>query len=244
MKKTLTIIISLVTTLNYAQLKDCSQCDTVQYTPVDIANNSIYELNVLRNEIYARHQYVFENERLRLYFRKKPWYKPNYSNPAKVTLNKTEEYNITLFKTRQAEIEAERKVLFKELKTLKSALNTKDLQTAKSFVAKEVKALEDLNSLTELKEILNAIDLEDVNWYKDKALYQVKIDNGFIVRETHLYIEGSKVTLSTADQQHSSIMDEPFAYGSDYHSEDEFNSWWIFSFDGKKLTLKERQMAG
>jgi hypothetical protein len=45
-------------------------------TADDLAGKSPWELKVMRNEIYARHGYIFKNTELRDYFEKQSWYKP------------------------------------------------------------------------------------------------------------------------------------------------------------------------
>ena len=48
----------------------------------DLAGKSKWELDILRNEIYAAHGRAFERSDLRQYFRRQPWYRedPNYSD--------------------------------------------------------------------------------------------------------------------------------------------------------------------
>lgn len=43
----------------------------------DLYNLSRYEIDTARNEIYARHGYIFKNESYAAYFTGKPWYKKN-----------------------------------------------------------------------------------------------------------------------------------------------------------------------
>jgi len=52
-------------------------------------------LQIARNEIYARHGWVFTNMDLQLYFNQKEWYVPLYDN-ASITLNWIEEANVEL----------------------------------------------------------------------------------------------------------------------------------------------------
>lgn len=42
----------------------------------DIAGKSAWELNIMRNEIYARHGYIFKDPELRRYFESQSWYRP------------------------------------------------------------------------------------------------------------------------------------------------------------------------
>ncbi len=58
---------------------------------------SLPELNLARNEIYARHGYPFQSRALRDYFARKPWYRrdPGATNPR---LSQLEEQNVWLIK--------------------------------------------------------------------------------------------------------------------------------------------------
>jgi hypothetical protein len=51
----------------------------------------------MRNEIYARHGYVFNSADLKAYFSKQPWYKPLNNNSA-VKLTPIENLNVELIK--------------------------------------------------------------------------------------------------------------------------------------------------
>jgi len=45
-------------------------------TEADVENLNAEELEVMRNEIYARHGYSFKNKKMRYYFEEKDWYMP------------------------------------------------------------------------------------------------------------------------------------------------------------------------
>ncbi|WP_378174835.1 YARHG domain-containing protein [Aquimarina sp. SS2-1] len=245
MKKLLLLFLLVVTTQIKAQLEDCAACDTITYTTKDIAKNSLYDLQLLRNEIFARHQYVFKDERLLEYFQDYQWYQPDYNNPPEIILNDIENSNIALFKKGEERIKKQREKLFSELKELKRVLKQNDTITINLFFDDGLSdGANKTGAIKELNDILTTINLKDVNWYKDTALYKVSVDNGFLVRITDLRINGGEVILSTGDIQHSEIMTEPFQYGSSYYSEDEYNSTWIFKFDGEKLRLVEHMVAG
>lgn len=58
------------------------------------------ELSYIRNEIFARHGYVFKKEKYRNYFNSMPWYVPNYNLGSSTNyLNSVEKYNIDLIKS-------------------------------------------------------------------------------------------------------------------------------------------------
>ena len=75
-------------------LKDSSK---VYLTDNDLKNLSKDELALARNEIYARHGYVFNEERFKNYFVSKSWYAPNSSyDGTDSTLNEYEIANYRL----------------------------------------------------------------------------------------------------------------------------------------------------
>ncbi|MFD4707944.1 YARHG domain-containing protein [Gottfriedia sp. NPDC058432] len=58
------------------------------------------ELSYARNEIYARHGYIFKTVKMRNYFLAKTWYSPNVNYNG--TLSQIETYNVKLIKDREA----------------------------------------------------------------------------------------------------------------------------------------------
>ena len=61
----------------------------------DLCGMSKWELSIMRNEIYARHGYIFDNAEIRSYFEGKEWYTPITKN---VALHEIEKYNVDLIK--------------------------------------------------------------------------------------------------------------------------------------------------
>ncbi|MBR2835831.1 MAG: YARHG domain-containing protein [Coriobacteriales bacterium] len=53
------------------------QSSSVLLTNADVSNLSRYQLYIARNEIYARHGYIFAQQDLRDYFAQKIWYQPS-----------------------------------------------------------------------------------------------------------------------------------------------------------------------
>jgi hypothetical protein len=49
-------------------------------TPEDVAGKSSWELKIMKNEIYARHGYIFKNAELKSYFESQRWYRPMYDD--------------------------------------------------------------------------------------------------------------------------------------------------------------------
>lgn len=62
----------------------------------DIKGLSNRELRIMRNEIYARHGYIFQDAMLRDHFLQKPWYTPQTKN---VALSNIEQYNVLFIKS-------------------------------------------------------------------------------------------------------------------------------------------------
>lgn len=62
----------------------------------DIYDLSKQELRIMRNEIFARHGYIFSSPDLQTYFYAQPWYKPVSKN---VSLNAIERYNVDFIKS-------------------------------------------------------------------------------------------------------------------------------------------------
>lgn len=60
-------------------------------TEEDIKGKTKHELRIMRNEIYARHGYIFKDPILRDYFMQKSWYKPTTIS---VTFKDIEQYNV------------------------------------------------------------------------------------------------------------------------------------------------------
>jgi hypothetical protein len=46
----------------------------------DVAGKSSWELKIMKNEIYARHGYIFKTPELKSYFESQHWYKPMYDD--------------------------------------------------------------------------------------------------------------------------------------------------------------------
>ena len=63
--------------------------------PAELNNLSAEQMNLARNEIYARHGYIFKKKELRDYFSQFAWYNPRYTDVQKM-LSKVEVYNVEL----------------------------------------------------------------------------------------------------------------------------------------------------
>ena len=76
------------------------ESSTVLLTEDDLEDLTAKELTYARNEVYARHGYVFDVEELRNYFSSKSWYSPGNDN-SEIKINRIEEANVKLVKEYQ-----------------------------------------------------------------------------------------------------------------------------------------------
>lgn len=77
---------------------------TTRLTENDLAKYTAEQLRYARNEIYARHGYIFNNQELLNYFKTKSWYKPTISADSfnQASLNDIEKANVDLMNTVEA----------------------------------------------------------------------------------------------------------------------------------------------
>jgi hypothetical protein len=59
----------------------------------DIQGLNKWDLKVMRNEIFARHGYIFKTQEMKDYFGTQPWYAPRYANIESM-LSDTEKKNV------------------------------------------------------------------------------------------------------------------------------------------------------
>ena len=64
----------------------------------DIEGLNSWDLKVMRNEIYARHGYIFKTDEIKRYFNEQSWYNPKYSNVENL-LTEIEKKNIQFIKS-------------------------------------------------------------------------------------------------------------------------------------------------
>lgn len=76
-------------------LTDITTTPILWYEALESMSGS--QLGLLRNEIYARHGYVFQSEALNVYFSQKSWYKPDPSIK-EIHFSETEQANFDLIK--------------------------------------------------------------------------------------------------------------------------------------------------
>lgn len=98
----------------------------------------------------------------------------------------------------------------------------------------------------ELNKILSKLNLDKIHWYNENGLFKVTTDDGHFLNETSIKIESSIITLRYADIGHSELLkgETAFSFGSDFYSENEYQSWYTFEIQNNKLILIEHQVAG
>ena len=251
MKKiTILILLFAFTQSIFSQIKNCRECDSKNYSEKDISHLTLLELKILRNEIFARHQYVFKNDRLKDYFLERyDWYKPDYKSENKIELNNFEQKNSSLFLKKEKEKITFKKTIIEKLKVFKQALINNDTITANAGISKFVSdnKYENLSSIRkELNEILTSINIDGIHWYNERGLFKVTTDDGHFLNETSVTINGSRVIVQYADIGHSELLKDEtaFSFGSDFYSENEYQSWYTFEIQNNELILIEHQAAG
>lgn len=73
------------------------EASTRRLSASDVNYLSKYQLKIMRNEIFARHGYIFKTTDMKNYFSNQRWYDPRYSNVDNL-LTSTEKHNIELIK--------------------------------------------------------------------------------------------------------------------------------------------------
>ncbi len=68
-----------------------------ELTESDLNGLSQWQLKLLRNEVFARHGYIFQTTDLQLVFSQYSWYTPEYADVNDM-LSDTERYNVTFIK--------------------------------------------------------------------------------------------------------------------------------------------------
>ena len=85
----------------YETAQPLSSTTTVKYTIQNLSVLDSYGLKITRNEIYARHGRIFNDQELQEYFQRQNWYVPQTASNDfdDSCLNEVEKYNIQLIST-------------------------------------------------------------------------------------------------------------------------------------------------
>lgn len=238
MKKIATLVsfFILFNNILFAQkITNCSTCATTLLNEQQLEDKTLEELALLRNEIFARHGYVFTSNVLQLYFNNQNWYNPKNNNSA-IKLSKIETDNVNLLKSIENKKQAQRNAAIADLKKLSRAVKNNDNTTVTQMIGSEIS--------DDLKRAMNSIDINEMQWNNGKALYKIIIDNGYQISESSIYIEKDTITIKTGYSGHSEIMNEFYDGFSDYMSESEYQIWWIFEITDNGIKFIEVNGAG
>ncbi|WP_264530279.1 YARHG domain-containing protein [Flavobacterium sp. N502540] len=243
MKKILFILLVFCCFKTTAQvLKDCSSCSTKIITQKQINGLCIDEIRLLTNEIFARKGYQFERGRFEDYFAGKAWYKAKNDNKS-IVFNEIEKQNIKFFQDITKLLKAKQAELTNQLKVFKNLVltgNKEELKSKFNFFYENQTGDDEPKSL---KEVLNKINLDDINYYKNKGLNSTTTDNGFVKIVYEISINEEKINIYYNYMTHSEII-ENFDEFTDYHSENEFMYNWQFEFKNNKLKFIRLAVAG
>lgn len=90
----------------YEKASHLSYTTTIKYTVQDLALLDSYGLKITRNEIFARHGRIFNDQELQEYFQRQQWYVPQTASNDfdDSCLNKVEKYNVELISTYEQQI--------------------------------------------------------------------------------------------------------------------------------------------
>ena len=90
----------------YERAKHLSYTTTVKYTAQNLSMLDSYGLKITRNEIYARHGRMFNDQELQDYFQRQNWYVPQTApnDFDDSCLNEVEKYNIQLISTYEQQV--------------------------------------------------------------------------------------------------------------------------------------------
>ncbi len=140
-----------------------------QLTKTELYGKSAEELRIMRNEIFARHGYIFKSQDLQEYFKSKEWYKPLHQDVTDL-LTESDKKNIELIVEQEKLLEEE-----------KAREEKRKLENAKKVVVnfKGTKKLDDyfLTVLSIYEIPLNGILREDSSYYREgHYLTSSKID--------------------------------------------------------------------
>lgn len=193
------------------------------------------ELKWLRNEIFARHGYVFSNKEYQEYFERFDWYKAASDNSS-VKLSDTETANVNILRDeenrRHTRVKAI-KTFFKELRT-----NYKSVPGLMEWISHE----------DYFKEILQKINVDEMSFCGSRGKYSVTIDNGSEINSCFLDVDGNTIRLGHNTQGISDCL-EPVvsareAIGEDMHWGEGLTFWQFIIDEDNSIRFEKLDGAG
>ncbi len=97
-----------------------------------------------------------------------------------------------------------------------------------------------------LDTIFKQIDINDIHWYNEDAIFKITTDNGLTINETWIQIKGTSVIMNFNDSRHSELLNDStvFSYGSHYDSISEGAVCFSFKLQNNRLMLIKISVAG
>ena len=139
-----------------------------------------------------------------------------------------------------------RKTIIQQLTELKTSLiDRSDLKYLKFFNNIVSQNLLQTNA-DNLQAVLSYIFIDQIHWYNEEGYYGISMDNGLHKEKKYVQINKNEISIVESGGFHTSLIDENklFEYGSEYYSESEYSSVWIFELVNGKLLLKRHIVAG
>ena len=215
-------------------ISNCASCNESLLTIEELPKFSLESLQLLRNEIFARNGYSFNNTGYQSYFEEKNWYESKRDN-SQVQLNKTAQTNVQLLQKLENELIEYRKDILYELHQLKQDILYND----------EYKLVDEFNQELDgfdyLKTAMKQLNLDNLNWYNNQGLHKVTIDNGHQITIYSIAIWNREISITHNLSAKSELLDNTYIH---YASESEFSITWIFKFDQRKINFVRTEIAG
>lgn len=183
------------------------------------------ELKWVRNEIYARHGYVFTTKEIQARFERESWYQP-VSDNSQVKLSTVEQANVAILKNEEDKRNARANAIKAYFKKMKAGVAKKD--PAYNFVMQREGFI---------SKILNNIDIDDMHFCGGNGLYEKKLDNGFSDISYSLKLDGKEIFVMYCSLGVSSIFPETKRHAvedDDFVAQKrvgEYLDFWKFSID-------------
>lgn len=174
----------------------CS-CEEQQkaYSEQEIQNKSLDELRILRNEIFARHGYIFKSDDLQNHFSEFDWYKPTKTDVNQF-LTETDKANIELIT--KLEVKIKLQIAAQKEEEIKAKETNLLRKVDEEFGASELESnlIELIQYDLDSDGALDSIALYQLEAYKndpgDFHRISIKLANGKSIDEFNLGIRGNR----------------------------------------------------
>jgi hypothetical protein len=181
----------------------CNSTEENLYQKSDLENKTLSELRIKRNEIYAKHGFIFKSQDLTDYFLKFEWYDPKYPNVDKF-LSEIDKTNLNLIIQVENEIkDFQINIGPKTIESYKKLENTSN----KEFIDRLLKTIsnfEDKKADTTILQICNIDNLGKLDTIKNRIYFknnEVVVNSSWTksgqklweyeIKNPYLWIDGS-----------------------------------------------------